>query len=400
MERVCGPRLLLWGLAIAFLFLSTAHAVYDPENTVKKGKRWAISAGLRTGYDDNPMTQTTNPQGSWFGGFTGMGRYSYPTDTSFFTASTSMYGNLFADRPGNMFDFSDSIDMTFAHTFSPRLSLDVSDHFRYGRDPQLADNNTVYRYEGDYVNNGLNVGLSYQLSTKWFLDFSVSDDMWYYSDSQTRQDLARQAITVGPTLRYRLTEKTTLSGGYTFSDIAYDTSPRDAQSQNLTAGISQAITPKWSASLNAGVSLRTEDNPTSKTSHTEPFFDFGTSYAISEKATLSAGARNSFQETDVQSYYFSTTTSGYMAFNWSFARDLSSSTTMNIVSSELSNAMAQAQDTGSYNDMTYVVSQTFSWKLRENLSLDLVYSWTRLDSDLPNRAYRRNVVSVGANVLF
>ena len=89
-----------------------------------------------------------------------------------------------------------------------------------------------------------------------------------------------------------------------------------------------------------------------------------------------------------------------MAFNWSFARDLSSSTTMNIVSSELSNAMAQAQDTGSYNDMTYVVSQTFSWKLRENLSLDLVYSWTRLDSDLPNRAYRRNVVSVGANVLF
>ncbi len=400
MERACGPKVLLWGVVLALFLLPTARAVYDPDGTVKQGKRWAISAGLRTGYDDNPMTQTSNPKGSWFGGFTGMGRYSYPTDTSFFSVSTSMNGNFFADRPGDMFDFSDAIDMTFAHTFSPRLSLDISDHFRFGREPQLADNNTVYRYEGDYVNNGFNAGLSYQISSKWFLDISVGDDLWYYSDAQSRQDLARNAITVGPTLRYRLTEKTSLSGGYTYTIIDYDTSPRDAESHNLTAGISQSITSKWNASLNAGVSLRTEDNATSKESHTEPFFDFGTSYAISEKATLSAGARHSFQETDVQSYYFSTTTSGYMAFSWNFARDLSSSTSMNIVNNELTNAIANTEDTGSYNDMTYVVSQVFSWKLRENLSLDLNYTWTRLDSELPNRAYRRNVVSVGASVLF
>jgi hypothetical protein len=83
MERACGPKVLLWGVVLALFLLPTARAVYDPDGTVKKGKRWAISAGLRTGYDDNPMTQTSNPKGSWFGGFNGMGRYSYPTDTSF-----------------------------------------------------------------------------------------------------------------------------------------------------------------------------------------------------------------------------------------------------------------------------------------------------------------------------
>lgn len=398
MKRARGPVVLLWGVALAFFFLSSAQAVYDPEGTVKKGKRWAISAGLRTGYDDNSTTATNDKKGSWFGGVNVLGRYSYPTDTSFFSVATSANGNFFADRPGNLFDFNNSIDMTFAHTFSPRLSLDTSDHFRYGQEPQLSDNNTIYRRAGNFVNNGFNAGLSYQLSTKWFLDTSVSHDIWYYDDAQLRADLARQSVTVGPTLRYRLTEKTSLSLGYAYTDTAYDTSPRDSENHNVTVGIAQTITSKWYASLDSGVSIRTEDNPTSTESHVEPFVNFGSSYAISEKARLNAGVRHSYQETDAVTFYYATSTSGYLGFDWSFARDLSSSTTFNIVDSELANAMIA--NTASGEEWTYVVNQTFTWQLRENISLDLKYTWTRIDSPLPNRAYRRNVVSVGANFLF
>lgn len=399
MKHMRGPWVLLCIVAILGVLSAPVRAEYDPTGAVKKGKRWAISAGLRTGYDDNTTTASNNKVGSWFGGVNMLGRYSYPTDTTFVSAATTANGNLFADRPGDLFDFSNSIDLTLAHTFSPRLSLDMADHFRFGQEPQLAENNTIYRRSGDYINNGFNAGLSYQISTKWFLDFSVAHDLWHYSDSQLKQDLERQSVTVGPSLRYRLTENTSFSLGYSYSATIYDRSPRDSENHNVTVGVTQSITRKWSASLDTGASIRKEDNPTSKETHVEPFVGFGTTYAVSEKARIFGGVRHSFQETDAASFYFSKTTSGYVGFNWEFARHLSMESNFNIVDSELSN-LIPGSGGGTADETTYVFAQVFSWSLRENISLDLKYNWTRLDSGLENRSYRRNVVSVGANFLF
>ncbi len=387
-----GCAVLLGGLSMS------ARAAYDPEGTVKKGKRWAISAGLRTGYDDNSTTASHSKHGSWFGGWNVLGRYSYPTDTSFFSAATSANGNFFADRPGALFDFSNGVDLTFAHTFNPRLSFDIADHFRFGQEPQLAENNTVYRRAGDYINNGVNAGLSYQLSSKWFLDFNLGHDLWHYDDAQMKRDLERQAITVGPSLRYRLSEITTLSASYSYSTIMYDQSPRDADVHTATAGIVQSLTRKWSASLDAGASVRKEDTITSRESHVEPFVNFGTSYSVSQKAKLIGGVRHSFQETDAASFYYAQSTSAYAGFDWEFARNLSSSTSLNIVDNELANAILK--NSPAVDEWIYVVNQCFTWRLREELTLDLRYTWTRLDSPLENRSYRRNVVSVGASYLF
>jgi hypothetical protein len=380
------------------MLLGSASAVYDPNNVVKKGKRWAISAGLRTGYDDNTTTASHDKKGSWFGGVNMLGRYSYPTDTSFFSAATSANGNLFADRPGDIFDFNNGVDLTFAHTFSPRLSLDMSDSFRFGQEPQLTDNNTIYRREGDYINNGFSFGLSYQLGAKWFLDLSFSHDLWHYSDAGLRQDLERQTVSAGPTLRYRLTEATSLSLGYSYTTIMYDQSPRDAESHTATVGVSQSITRRWSASLDTGASMRTEDNVGSKATHTEPFVGFSTTYNAAERLMFNGGLRHSFQETDAITYYFSRTSSGFLSANWGFARNLSSVTTLNLVDSELTNAIAG--NSGTVDEWTYVVNQQFVWNISDYLSLDLRYSWTRVDSPLEDRSYRRNVVSVGANFLF
>ncbi|MCC7517977.1 MAG: hypothetical protein IT578_02205 [Verrucomicrobiae bacterium] len=398
MKRLRNLMAWLGGTAIFCSLVTGVRAEYDPQGTVKKGKRWAISTGLRSGYDDNSTTASNNKHGSWFSGFNVLGRYSYPTDTSFFSAATAANGNFFADRPGSIFDFSNGVDLTFAHTFSPRLSLDLTDHFRFGQEPQLAENNTIYRRAGDFVNNGVNLGLSYQLSTKWFLDYNLAHDLWHYSDAQLKQDLERQAISTGPTLRYRVTELTTLSLGYSYGRIMYDKSPRDAETHTTTAGIMQSITRKWNASLDAGATVRKEDTITSKESHVEPFVSFGTTYLVSQKAKINAGVRHSFQETDAATFYFSKTTSSYFGFDWEFARNLSSSTSLNIVDSELANAIVTG--TAAVDEWTWVVNQVFSWQVREELTLDLRYTWTRLDSPLENRSYRRNVVSVGASYLF
>ncbi len=384
--------------ALVLLSSHTAFAVYDPQGAVKSGKRWAISAGLRTGYDDNTTTATNDKKGSFFSGLDLGGRYSYPTDTSFFSVSTGAHANLFADRPGSAFDFANSVDFNFAHTFNPRLSLDAADHFRYGQEPQLAENNVVYRQTGTFYNNGFNAGLSYQLSNKWFTGFSISHDVWFYDDAGLRRDLQRQAVGVGPSLTYRLTEKTSLTLSYNYMDMMYDQSPRDAQTHRVDVGISQNLTKKWNVNLSAGPEIRQEDNVNSKGSSLTPYVSLGSSYAVSEKSTLNGSVRYSHQETDLTQFFASDSAFGQLSYDWNFARDLSSSTAFSIVDSDYNDPLSTTTQHG--EEWTYLVDQTFTWRFRESMTLDLRYTWSKVSSDFALRDYTRNVVSLGASYLF
>ena len=384
---------------LAFFILPLpSWAVYDPGGAVRKGQRWAISTGLRTGYDDNTTTATTDKHASWFNGMDINGRYSYPTDTTFVSVSTGARGTFFIDRPGSDFDFNDSFDFTLAHTFSPRLNLDITDALRFGQEPQLEENNSVLRRTGNYVNNGVNVGLSYQLTTKWFMDLGFNHDLWSYEDSTLGNVLDRQAIGGGPSLRYRLTEKTSLSLNYRFTRTAYDTSPRSANTHAVTAGISQSFTRRWSISLDAGGELRQEDNEYSHRTLTSPYANFTTSYMISETARLFGGVRYSFQETDISTFFESYTVMGYGGFHWDFARHFSSDTNLNLVNNQLSDPLTAG--TANVSEWTYLVTESINWNLRENINLSLDYTFTRLDSEVALRGYRRNVVTLKASYLF
>ena len=204
--RVSGKLVLLATLGFLFCQLDV-QAAYDPYGSVRRGKRWSVSSSLRTGYDDNTTTAPFNRRGSWFNSLDLSLTYSYPTDTSFFSVRTGAGGTLFSNRPDDDFDFKNAFDFTFAHTFNPRLTLDITDHLRFGQEPELAENNVILRRQGNYINNGVNTIVSYNFAPKWHFDLAFLHDLWTYDDSVLSDILGRQSYGGGPSVRYRFTEK-------------------------------------------------------------------------------------------------------------------------------------------------------------------------------------------------
>lgn len=381
---------------------SVARAVYDPHPVVSKGRRWSLSTGLRTGYDDN-TTATENGKGSFFNGFNVSGTYSYPTDTSFLSVHTQLNGEIYNERQGSGdFDFGNAFDFVFAHTFSPRLNLDATDHLRFGQEPQLGDNNAILRRTGDYVNNAINFGLSYQLTGKWFADMGLSHDIWTYDDAQVQADLGRQSIGVAPGVRYRLTEKLSLNSGYSYTRTEYDQSPRSSNTHSFTVGASQVFSRRWSANGSVGGELRQEDGPLGSNSFMTPFFSLGTSYLLNDKITLSLGTRYSFQETDLTAFFASRTISSFGNITWNIFRNVNSSTGLTVLHSDYSDLSASTGTTplGEGSEIIYVFDQNISWQIRQNISLTLKYTHTEVDSDFALRGYSRNRTELGASYQF
>jgi hypothetical protein len=386
-------------LGLSAILVSKAFAVYDPSGSGGKfGKRWIVTGDLRAGYDDNTTTATVDPEGSAFGEVSASGSYSYPTDTTFSSVRIGASGTQYISRPDSAFDFATSLDTTFSHTFTPRLNLDTSDHFRFAQEPQIAENNVISRRQGDHVSNAFNSGLSYEYSPRWFSDFSVFHELWDYRDELTALTLDRQSFGASPGIRHRLSEKTTLGLNYHFARVDYKDSPRDADTHTLTAEWNQSITRRWNSNVELGGSVRREDNDFSDDFFYTPFVSLSTTYLLSTTANVTGGIRYSFQETDIGTYLESRALLAYLRTSWKFAKGFTWDNGIDFVGNQMTDPVFSGLP--DVDERTVVLSEKVSWKFTEHMGVFFSYSFTKFDSDLANRSYDRNIVTLGSSILF
>jgi hypothetical protein len=387
-----------WALAIC-IFASNSFAIFDPDLTgAKTGKRWAITADLRTGYDDNTATSATDPRASAFSSALMSTSYSYPSDTTFVSARASLGGQLYYDRPGSNFDYNYSLDGTLAHTFSLRLNLDVSEHLRFSQEPQLAEGNAILRRQGDHISNEIQMGLAFELTPKWFIDAALNHSVFLYSEDDIAASLDRQSVGGGPSIRFRVTENTTLSANYRFTRIEYDKSPRSSFDNTGSLGVSHNLTRRWKGNVELGGQMRKEDNSLSSSTFYSPFVNGSMSYLLTQTAKVSGGIRYSFQETDVATYFESRSLIGYGRFDWEFAKKLVWGVGLDVVNNDMTDPVVAGSP--DINEKTIVFSNKLSWNVLENTDLFLTHSFTKTESDLIGRSYDRSIIMAGASVLF
>jgi len=403
---------------LGFLFVcfcvSSAQAIYDPELILKKGKRWSVAVAATTGYDDNINTSALTPQGSLFSVLGVDGVYAYPSDNTYLSVRGGTHATWYFQRQGNGMDQDDAVDINFTHTFSPRLNFDMHDHLRFGQQPEISSDNVIVRRQGDYVNNGVDLGLSYQLQRQWYVDFSLYHDIWSYADLQIASVLSRQAYGGGPSVRYRMSDRTTFSANYRLTEVAYELSPRSALDHVVTAGFSHDLRPRWNVNAEGGLEIRQPDLATSSSTASSssttasgaassdmlvaPFFTLSSSYKITEQTILTGGLRYSFQDTDLSTYYVSRSTSGYGIFDWRIYKNLTSVSSLDLIHTELTDPIVAG--TPETQEDTFVIAEKVTWRLAENLDLSLKYSYTELASSVALRGYNRTIFSFGATYLF
>jgi len=142
--------------------------------------------------------------------------------------STSLAGAYDTAPDTENFNFFPEFHATVTHTFTPNLSLVVSEDFRRGDDPLFADPNGLRRNRETFVTNTLSVSLN------WLIDIFRTQiyyrNLLFFSDSG---DTISHII--GGNVSMPVGALNTLTGGYEFS--WHDTSGNSDTFSNRVYGI-------------------------------------------------------------------------------------------------------------------------------------------------------------------
>jgi hypothetical protein len=116
-------------------------------------------------------------------------------------------------------NFFPSFIGTVQHTFTPRLSLTVTDQFRRDDDPLFADPNGINRERDTFVSN------TFSVSVDWLID--IFRTQYYYRNNLFLSDTNTVSNIIGGNVSMPVGALNTLTGGYEFTYRTSDQSTTD-----------------------------------------------------------------------------------------------------------------------------------------------------------------------------
>ena len=365
------------------------------------GKAWNVSAGLKGFYDDNIYTR---PSGS--GKIDSFGfevspslKYRIATDDTTLRLSYDYGVKYYDGRPKgtDKWDQSHVIMAALAHTFSPRLSLDLSDRFAITQEPEQIDGGTPLRAKGDNKSNRANISATVGLTSQFGLVVGYRNSFFDYDDV-TYKTLNRLEQEPSVDLRYQFKPATVLIAGYSYSSVDFDTvNPnRDNQSHFLKVGIDQKFSQDLTASARVGAQIVNYES-VDQSDVTSPYADLKLTYAFTPDASLSVGVTHQHNATDVIQAQDQESTSAYGVFNYKLTAKLSAKVLAQYQNSEFISTSAQLN--GKTEDL-YSVGLSLSYLLSSNVAVETSYYYDKLESDktvgvLAARNFTRNRVFLG-----
>ena len=218
------------GLAVAGT--TSLQAAYAPDlNTMETSKLWSVSGTLRGFYDDNYYTA---PSGTVNGVNLRRGSYGFELSPSLslnvplqqtelgLRATYGLY--YYQDRmtlDGRPIDQTGQMDFWLDHAFTERWQAKVQDSLAVGQEPELLNNGTAIRING---NNLHNTGIA-TVDTQWTrlmgTEVSYQNNLYHYSSAayQGLLDLIQNDIALN--VNWRLQPELLAFVGYQYEQINY-----------------------------------------------------------------------------------------------------------------------------------------------------------------------------------
>jgi len=302
--------------------------------------------------------------------------------------STTYYEN----RAGDPFDIAHYFDFTLNHEFNTRLSIDVTENFRYSQEPELSTDTAFFRREGTYIQNSFHTGASYYITRRLYWNVGFDHDYWNYKDQLFAFFLDRTSYTGSTGINFAVSPVTTTSLNYEFIDTDFKEAPRDSISHVLYAGLIQTMSPEWTVKLQGGAEYRkAQDAP----AYIGPFASLETSWNFLPTSVLTVGYNTSLQDTNQSSFNYSQTQHAYGTVKARLTYDLTASAGADYILNTYPGSQGVSGTTSDANETTLVYRVSLSYMFTPQWMGELGYSYTTLDSDFVGSSYNRSLTSVG-----
>jgi hypothetical protein len=412
--------------------VSGLQAAMLPGLTTESGKPWTVAATLRGFYDDNVSTvanDATIPAG-YHRGSTGFEispslRFSFPmeqTTLSFgYVYSLKYYENKPIGNTDN-YDQTHQFDAAFAHAFSERYHLNITDSFVIGQEPDFlrAGNTftTFQRISGDNMRNFGTITLAVQMTPELSLEAGYANTFYSYADNSPGglagllDEVDNVAHLDG---RYLFAPQTTGIIGYQFRDTEYTgnqvigqyidvngntvrvmSDERNARSHYVYAGIDENFRPDLTGSVRAGGRYTEYYNNPAGQSDLSPYAMASLRFTYLPESFLEAGFTYDYSASSV----FNANSAGSLTLNAQSAT-VYASLNHRITPKLYGSILAQFQNSTYYGgtfdgktDKYYLVGLNLQYRFTPNFSAEIGYNYDNVDSQV-SVTYDRNRVYVG-----
>ncbi len=409
-------------LGLVALGTTALHAVEATAlNSMQRSKPWSVAASLRGFYDDN-INATEDKESSWGYEITPSVDFGLAGDQTSFNLGYQFWAKYYEQQPAGQSDkwvLNHTFDGTFAHTFSPRVSMNVGDSFVLGREPDMlrAGNQPISTTQIVPGNNIVNYGtIDFNIEATELLGFAVGYGNSYYNYAEdgapfpsTAGLLNRIENRVHLDSQWKLRPETVGILGYTYGQNLYtgdepigigiDSASKDSRSQTFYGGVQHAFSPTLSATIKAGAQYYDYYGDPLGGNQWSPYavanmryqfrsmttFDAGFSYSRSAADQVGAGSVNAFiKDTEVALVYGS----------------LSHEIVAHLIGTARATLQHAKYNGGGpgYDGESYLFFQLgldLAYQFTPNLSAHVGYNYDDNSSDIAGQSYNRNRAYLG-----
>ena len=275
------------------------------------------------------------------------------------------------------------------YNFRGGLSFDFVDQWKRGHDPRgTGDSTTLDKFK----TNLFGVNAAYELTKRFELQVEYSNFYVGYDNGRDERD--RTDNSYGGSLHYKYSPKTTFFVEYKNIDVDYDLATySDSSEDQVLAGMKWDVTAKTSGKLKLGYGNKDFDQA-GRSDADNLVVELSGRYALTPKTSIEVTGTRKANETTIQGTNYVETDSLSVAYLQSITPRINAVVNLIYTNDSYDGATTVGSVTQERDDDIFTFAPALQYSFNKWLFADLVYSYTKRDSNFDTYDYETSQVMV------
>jgi len=295
------------------------------------------------------------------------------------------------------------LGINLAHRINERLRLSSRNYIAYELEPDYSYGFSTDRQLEEYLHYKTDNAVGYRWNERFATYTGVSVRGVLYGSADNASDNDRTLYNLYNQFRYRASEQTVWTLDYRYSTTDSSGTASDSKNQFITLGAEHRFSPTSVFAVKAGMQLRDVADGEDENS---PFAEAAIRTRMNDQLSIRSFARYSIEDygTSFENFTYdnNTTLRVGVSADYMISPDLTLQAGANVILMDMQDGRSSPPGFDVSDAQTDLLNLYlgFSYRVNDVFYLTGSYNWTDSDSDLEDRTYDRNRVSLGLRAEF